>query len=631
MQLSFFTPPVEWITPRVADLPDLSNEPKIAFDTETHDPALLTYGPGFIRGGSYVCGVSISVPGFRTYIPLRHYDGNVDDPVQAINWLRNTLGGPGVKLAANIHYDLDAVKTLGINVKGELYDVQVIDALIDEDQSSYALEAIARRRLGRGKDDALLKSIINDCRITMSGMHKLSAGHVAQYAIEDAVLLLDIEASQRRDISNLDLGRAAEREKALTRVLWDMHQQGIRIDVGKAERLNEEMRKEAQAHLDEAQRNCKLRIFPDSTKSLAKVAKELGFFPPTTSKGNDSIGNEWLKATNHPVLVGVYQYRRINKIRRDFVEGLFLEYNIKGRIHPQWFQSRHTSEGESEGTGGASTGRITGAKPNLTQIPGRDPVLGPLTRSLVLPEEGAVYCKADFSSQEPRWTLHYACKLRAPGAAEAREMFLRNKATDFHQMTRDMVEERSGRSIIRREAKDINLGLTYGMQEPKLAAKLGLQIDEAKALFRVYHAAVPFIKYTADKAAEIAGQNGLIRTWGGRARQFKKWESTRWGETGLYNSREECLAACGSARVAMLHKALNAAVQGTAADQMKQALIDCANAGHLPILQVYDEGGFSVDSEKTGYEICTIMEDALPGEIPALVEPAFGPNWGECK
>jgi len=631
MQLSFFTPEPTWKPLRVSEFPDLRHEKIIAFDTETYDPNLAVKGPGFLRGDAYVCGISIAVPGWSTYLPIRHYDGNVDDPAQAIAWTKAMLAGSAIKLGANIHYDLDAVKTLGIAVNGALYDVQTIDALIDEDQPSFSLDSIAIRRLGRGKDDALLKSVLNDSRLTMSGMPMLSAGHVAEYAIRDANLLLGIAESQRRDILLLELERASEREQALTRVLWKMHQKGIRVNIAKAEQLNLQLKEQARDHLMEAQRNCALRIFPDSPKSLAKVAEYLGFHPPRTAKGNASVTNEWLKATGNPVLEQIYEYRRINKIRRDFVEGLFLDYAINGRIHPQWFQSRHTTEGEDDGIGGASTGRITGAKPNLTQIPGRDPILGPLTRSLVLPEEDSIYCKADFSSQEPRWTLHYAVKLGAPGAAEAQQMFLNDKRTDFHQMTRDMVEERSGRSINRRDAKDINLGLTYGMQERKLAAKLGLELDTARELFAIYHQAVPFIKKTAEKAFEIASQKQVIRTWGGRLRRFKKWESRSWGDKGLFDSYEECMEIHGSARVAGLHKALNAAVQGTAADQMKQAIINCDAYGDLPILQVYDECGFSVESEQHGQNLCEVMEEALPGEIPALVEPAFGPSWGECE
>jgi DNA polymerase I-like protein with 3'-5' exonuclease and polymerase domains len=158
-----------------------------------------------------------------------------------------------------------------------------------------------------------------------------------------------------------------------------------------------------------------------------------------------------------------------------------------------------------------------------------------------------------------------------------------------------------------------------------------MEYAAAEALFREYHEAVPFIKCALKKASERAQETGMIRTWGGRLRRFKMWESTKYGVEGLFSTREDCLAVHGNAQRAGTHKALNSAVQGTAADQMKQALIDCHAEGYMPILQVYDECGFSVDDEKTGSRLSEIMESSLPMEIPALAEPEYGPNWGSTK
>jgi DNA polymerase-1 len=254
-----------------------------------------------------------------------------------------------------------------------------------------------------------------------------------------------------------------------------------------------------------------------------------------------------------------------------------------------------------------------------------------MCRQLVLPEQGALYCKGDFSSQEPRWVLHYAYLRKLAGAAEIRQRYLDDKTTDFHSITRDMVEELTGVVLTRRDAKTINLGVTYGMGEPKLADDLGISRDAAKSLLRTYHGALPFLKGISEEMMERVHEVGFIRTWGGRIRRFSKWESSTWGDPGLYNSREEALQHYSSVHRAKAHKALNSAVQGTSADQMKQALIDLDSEGILPILQVYDETGTNVDSEAMAYRVCEIMENALPGEVPALVEPSTGPNWGATK
>jgi DNA polymerase-1 len=587
-------------------------------------------GPGFIAGRSYVLGVSIAMPGFATYLPLSHYDGNVADPKQAISWLNHVLGGEGRKLAANIHYDMDALNTIGVHLGGDLYDVQVADALIDDTFPSYSLESICRRRLGKGKNDTSLLQALSDVRGTKSDMDKLRGDQVAEYAIEDAALLLEIHESQAADITEFDLHRGLDREMKLTRVLWKMHQQGVRIDVDKAVQKNLELTRRADEFLKEANRLSSFHISPTKTNSVALVLRARGHYVPQTAKDNDSISNDYLKTIDDPVIQNIYQWRRLNKINRDFIDGLFLKYNVNGRIHPQWFQSRNSKEG-SDLASGAATGRITGSKPNLTQIPARDKELGPMCRSLVLPEEGAIYCKGDFSSQEPRWVLHYAYLMGFKGAAEVRQRYIDDKRTDFHQMTRDMVQDVSGVELTRRDAKTINLGVTYGMGLPKLADDLGITIDAAKKLMFTYHGSVPFLKGISEAMMERVHEVGFIRTWGGRIRRFNQWESARWGDDGLYNSREEALQHYESVVRAKAHKALNSAVQGTAADQMKQALIDLDSEGILPILQVYDETGTSVSTETEGYRVCEIMENALLGEVPALVEPSFGANWGETK
>lgn len=590
----------------------------------------MDWGPGFIRGQAYVLGVSVATRNFKTYIPFNHYTDNVEDKPNYIRWLNHCFSGQGIKLAANIHYDLDALQTLGVSVKGTLYDVQVVDALIDDTHQSYSLEAISQRRLGKGKSNESLLLALSDVRAGMSDLDMLHPGQVSDYACEDAALLTHIYDSQARDIAEFNLGRALERECKLTEVLWRMHRQGVRIDVDKAEQISRDLTKRANDWLDEANRLSGNRISPTKTKSVAYVLRERGYAVPQTDKENDSVSNDYLKSINDPVIQAIYQWRRLNKIRKDFIDGLFLKYNVNGRIHPQWFQSRNTKEG-TDSASGAATGRITGSKPNLTQIPSRDKELGPLCRQLVLPEQGALYCKGDFSSQEPRWVLHYAFLRGLPGAAEIRQRYLDDKTTDFHQITRDMVEELSGVVLVRREAKAINLGVTYGMGIWKLAQDLGISIEKAKALLATYHGSVPFLKAISEEMMERVLDVGYIRTWGGRIRRFNQWQSAKWDDPGLYNSREEALEHYPTVMRAKAHKALNSAVQGTAADQMKQAIIDLDSEGILPILQVYDETGTSVDSEAMAHRVCEIMENALPGEVPALVEPSIGTNWGATK
>ena len=634
MQLDLFHKPPEWEPPRVADLPDLRGAKLIGLDTETKDPGLMDLGPGFIRGDAHVIGFSIAVDGFSCYIPLRHYSQNVDDGDQAIAWLRDILRGPDkLVLGANIHYDLDALVPESVHVDGTLYDVQVVDAIIDETQRSFSLENIAQRRLDEGKRSQELVAVLKAHNLTMSDLDKLEGGYVQEYADRDASLLLDIYESQQEDIGRYQLTKAVDMETKLTRVLWDMHQKGVPVNVSRVEQLNEQWKAEETRALDTARRIAGWRFNPNSPKSTGAMLRNLGITPNVTAAGNDSVTNEFLEAhTREPAVEALLRYRRINKTRRDFCEGVFLKYLHRGRVYPQWFQSRNSKKNEELATG-ASTGRITGSKPNLTQIPVRTDI-GKRLREAVVPEDGEIYCKLDYSSQEPRIGLHFAFVAQCPGAAAARERYLTDKETDYHEMTRQMIEDGAGIDIGRRDAKTMNLGLTYGMQINSLSGRLGVSIEQAKQLLKAYHAGVPYVGKITQLAKRRAEDAGCIRTIMGRLRHFNKWESTSYGDPGLFDNRDDCIAKYGSARLAGTHKAFNSAVQGSAADQMKMALITVHEEGMLPLLQVYDELGMSVSSEAEGHRVAEIMEHVVDEKlgltVPSLVEPSFAKNWGEA-
>ena len=158
-----------------------------------------------------------------------------------------------------------------------------------------------------------------------------------------------------------------------------------------------------------------------------------------------------------------------------------------GRIHSHINQIRSDD-------GGTVSGRISMSNPNLQQIPARDPELGPIIRSLFLPEEGYQWAAIDYSQQEPRILVHYAHvygKTRCiplEGAAEFVEAYNTDPETDFHTMVAEMT------NIPRKQSKTINLGLMYGMGVNKIAESLYIPVEEAKKLVKQYHARVPFVK-----------------------------------------------------------------------------------------------------------------------------------------
>jgi DNA polymerase I-like protein with 3'-5' exonuclease and polymerase domains len=315
-----------------------------------------------------------------------------------------------------------------------------------------------------------------------------------------------------------------------------------------------------------------------------------------------------------------------------------LNNNVRGRLHPQWHQlrsSNESSEGDDGDENGTRTGRIASSKPNLTNIPTRDPRWGKKIRSVFIADEGGKYCKNDFSSQEPRILLHFAFIKGYRGAAEARQRYLDDPNTDYHQMTADLIRERTGKIIERRPAKDINLGSAYGMGFYKLAAKLGLELEEAKKLLKVYHEGVPYVKKLEERCMEIVQAQGFIRTILGRKRRFKFWEPRAWerkkGATPV-ESYELAVEMWGQdVERSDAHKALNAICQGSAADQTKTAIVLLDREGLTPQIQVYDELGQTIWNDRDALRIKEVMEHAIEFEIPHVADPEVGRSWGETK
>jgi DNA polymerase I-like protein with 3'-5' exonuclease and polymerase domains len=265
--------------------------------------------------------------------------------------------------------------------------------------------------------------------------------------------------------------------------------------------------------------------------------------------------------------------------------------------------------------------------PNLQQVPARHPTIGPMIRSLFLPEEGQLWGSADFSSQEPRLLVHYAALLNLPGAHKMVDAYNLDPNMDFHQMVADMA------GIGRKAAKTIGLGLMYGMGKAKLAGSLGLELDEASELINTLHQRVPFLKGTVDavvRRIEHPGTNGSIRTLLGRKCRFPLWEPMAWGVNKAL-PREQAIMQYG-ARIkrAGTYKGLNRLIQGSAADQTKAALVAAVKAGiAVPMLQIHDEIAFSVENKKAAEEAAVLMRDSVKLLVPSRVDVEVGTSWGD--
>jgi len=234
------------------------------------------------------------------------------------------------------------------------------------------------------------------------------------------------------------------------------------------------------------------------------------------------------------------------------------------------------------------------------------------------------------SQQEPRMAVHFAAICRLRGSEAAVAYYRDNPGADFHQMVSDIT------GVPRKQAKIINLGLMYGMGMAKLAASLGVTVEEAKRIVEQYNSRMPFVEALADFCTKRATQRGFIRLLDGARCRFDQWEPS-WREND-----EEYHPPCSRAKAeevwpgrrlrrAFTHKAMNRLVQGSSARQTKLAMRECWRQGILPMLQLHDELDFSCASDEQGHLAAEIMADVLKLSVPMLVDVQYGRDWGEAS
>jgi DNA polymerase I-like protein with 3'-5' exonuclease and polymerase domains len=372
-------------------------------------------------------------------------------------------------------------------------------------------------------------------------------------------------------------------------------------------------------------------------------------YPRTPKNKLPSITKEFLDGLDHPIAGVVRELRKLHHMRGTFVQGYLGKHAVNGRIHTEFNQLR----GDEYGT---VSGRFSSSNPNLQNIPARDEILAPLIRGLFLPEEGETWYCDDWSQIEFRGLVHYAV---GRGADEARENYRRDPRTDYHEMTQAMIREKTGRDLGRKPTKNVNFGLVYGMGKPKLTHDLGLDKEQGEELFASYFAALPFVQDTFSLASKKAASRGYIRTLMGRKRRWDAWEPMDWNLSRELKSKRnrddmnrEVLEAIREARAkgervprsgtrrAFTHKALNALLQGGAADIMKLAMVEIWESGvcdvlGAPLLTVHDELDWSVDESNPEHvaahaEAVRIMREAPARylRVPLEVDVEKGPDWG---
>jgi DNA polymerase I-like protein with 3'-5' exonuclease and polymerase domains len=610
----------EWLPPQ--SFPDLSQAKEIAIDLETCDPNMEKFGPGWPRRDGYIVGYALAVDGWKGYFPVAHQGGGNLDKRLVERYIQKVLETNADKVMHNAAYDYGWLLAHGFTINGRVYDTMLAAAVLDENRYSYALNSLGFDYLKEVKSEQGLKEAAADFGVhPKKDMWKLPAMYVGDYAEQDAALTLKLWNHFKILLRKEEVESIFELETNLLPVLVKMTFRGIRFDRLRAENCIKDMKTREEALQKEIKAAAGMPVDMWAAVSIAKAFDKLGVPYPRSQTGLPSFTKSFLDSNPHPLSKMILEARELNKTHNTFLQPYLDFSDVDGRIHPHVNQLRSDS-------GGTVTGRLSMSEPNLQQVPSRHEIIGPMVRSLFLPEEGQMWAANDFSSQEPRILIHYANLLNLPGADKVAEAYRTDPATDFYQIVANAA------SISRKEAKTCSLGMMYGMGKNKLAGQLDMPVDEASELIATFHQKVPFLRGTVDavmRRIEHPASGGSIRTLLGRKCRFPLWEPTAWGINKALPYEQAMVEYGPRIKRAMTYKGLNKLIQGSAADQTKAAMVALDQAGFRVLLQVHDELAVSVSSREEAQEAARIMCNAVQLEVPSRVDVEIGPSWGEAK
>ena len=661
-------PVTNWQPPQY--FPNLDNAQVISYDTETKELD-FDNGPGWGRNAGHIIGVSVAATASdgthgKWYFPVRHEverEHNLDAR-NVFGWLKHTLEQtPHVpKVGANLLYDNGWLTTENIYPVGPQYDVQFAEAMIDE-QSLVGLDNIGRKYVQQGKQSTVLEDWITAAYRPLKGKWKSDLWRtpprlVGPYAEDDADLPMRILPAQWAIMQREGTLPLYLRECLSIPMLIKMRLQGITVDIGMTEQLREEIAADITDLYSKLSYKSGIKIDNvTSPKQLVTLFDHVGMAYPKTAAGNPSFKKEWLKTlgdtdddATDTIFAMINKIREREKLRDTFIDSYILSRatsavggsNGRSLI----YCSFHPLRGEG---GGTKTGRYSSSHPNLQNIPARTK-LGKRVREAFVCDDGHVgWHKKDHSQIEYRLFAHYAV---GPRSDEMRHRYQNDPSTDYHNDTMiDVAAMRQlnlaamseiERDLFRKPIKNVNFGLLYGQMEKSLAFKAGWSKEEADAFFGAYHAGRPFVKSTMEAIQAEVQQYGYITTIQGRRTRFNQWQTKAFDETRTIYTHDVAVSLFGSAiKRAYAYRAINYRFQGSAADVLKEGMLQCYEQGvydviGYPKLQVHDELDWSkiahTKEQNEAFAYAThVMENAIKCRVPLKVDSSEGINWGACK
>ncbi|MGD8842223.1 MAG: DNA polymerase I [Gammaproteobacteria bacterium] len=574
------------------------------FDTETTS---LDYMQAEVVGMSFAVA-----PGEAAYLPLAHVYPGAPDQLQrerVLEQLRPLLEDPAChKLGHHLKYDRNVLLNHGVQLRGIAYDSMLESYLLDSTASRHDLDSLCQKYLSHTN--------IKFEDVAGKGVKQLTFDQVpleqaAPYAAEDADMTLRLH---RLLWPRLEAEPALKTlfetvELPLLEVLADMERSGVRVDVDMLRQQSQELAQRMQAVEQEAHEVAGEPFNLGSPKQIQAILYGRQKLPvlAKTPKGAPSTAEPVLQelALDYPLPRLILEYRSLSKLKSTYTDKLPEQVDARtGRVHTSYHQAV------------AATGRLSSSDPNLQNIPVRTPE-GRRIRQAFVAGPGNLILAADYSQIELRIMAHLS------GDAGLVEAF--ERGVDIHRATAAEVFGTAVDAVTadqRRSAKAINFGLIYGMSAFGLAKQLGIERAQAQAYVDLYFQRYPGVKRYMETTRELARRQGYVETLFGRR---------------LY--LPEIKARQVQRRQAAERTAINAPMQGTAADIIKKAMLlvdewTKASASDVTmIMQVHDELVFELPSatlERAQQAIRERMESAATLSVPLVVDIGVGENWDKA-
>lgn len=591
---------------KLDDLVKTLNKAKvISFDTETTSTEEMR---------ADIVGISLAIQeGEGYYIPVGHSTGNNLPLKKVIAALEEPMTNPKIgKVAHNAKYDYIVLAQHGLVVSPLTFDTMLAEFIVDPSSRNLGLKNLAFVKLG--EEMTHIEELIGKGKKQIS-MADVAIESVAPYAVADAETTLRLMPLEQKELKRVNGEKLLEEiDMPLTPVLADMEMTGISLDLPFFAELDKELTKRLSQIEKKVYDSVGKPFNINSTQQLSDVLfKTLGLEPP--DKGNKTASGHYSTAAGvleelsgkHPVVDWVLEQRELSKIKSTYVDALPVAINPKtNRVHTSYSQI------------GAVTGRLSSNNPNLQNIPIRTET-GRRVRNGFIAGRGNWLLSVDYSQIELRIVAHMAQDEGMLAAFRADEDIHATTAAAIYNVGLDAVTKE-----MRRHAKAINFGLIYGMSAFGLTRSTDLTLAEAENFVKAYFTKFPGVKKYLDGIRRQAAQQGYVETLLGRRRYFPALQ----GKTNpQMKAREE-------------REAINAPIQGTAADILKIAMLKIppalkkAKLNGKMLLQVHDELVLECpkdELEQTAQLVKETMANAYELDIPLSTEARYGANWGEMK